>query len=89
MGKSNEGGWRVLLWIVRIYMWVVIIWAVSSWLPFPLGPIGTLLTWLTYPIWKCFGFVSVGMVNLSGVIAVVVLILLEGWLARRSAEPPA
>ena len=84
---------RVLLWIVRIYIGVIILWAISTWFGgFP-PPLSTWFYWLTWPVWKLFGWAQVGMLNLGGVIALVLLFALEEWLKRqlggvKRGEPP-
>jgi uncharacterized protein YggT (Ycf19 family) len=84
---------RVLLWIVRIYIGLIIIWAVSSWFGGLSAPLGMWLDWLVWPVWNLLGWAQLGMINLAGVIALVILFAIEEWLkkqvaAERPGEPP-
>jgi uncharacterized protein YggT (Ycf19 family) len=84
---------RILLWIVRIYIGVIILWAVSSWFGGLPAPLSQWLHWLTWPVWRLFGWAQLGMLNLAGVIALVILFALEEWFKKQVAgaqhgQPP-
>lgn len=85
---------RALLWVVRIYIWLIIIWAVSTWLGgFP-GAVGRFLDILMWPAWGPFGWARLGFVGLGPVVVLLVLFAVEGWLKRQiggeeKVEPPS
>ena len=77
---------RALLTVVRFYIIMLIIWALSSWFGgFP-QPIGGWLSWLMSPVQRLFGWAVIGNIYLGAVLALVVLLLLESWLKKR-VEP--
>ena len=86
---------KVLLWVVRIYSWLIIAWALSSWFGgFP-QPVGGALNWLMSPIWLLFSWAGVGYVNFGAIIVLLLLWWFEEWLKKRveradkSAAPPS
>ena len=76
---------KVLLWIVRVYTWLIIIWALSTWFGgFP-QPINNLLTLLVWPVWWPFSWLRIGPVGLGAVVGLLLLFALEGWLKKQVA----
>lgn len=80
---------RVLLWIVRIYSLLIILWALSSWFGGIPNPVGQWLSYLMAPIWFLFGWARIGSLSLAAVIALLLLYALESWLRKRVGESEA
>jgi hypothetical protein len=86
---------RILQIIVRIYMGIVVIWALSTWLGGIPGILGTILDYLVWPVWGLFGWASIGPLGLGAVVLLLLLGALDNWLGRQldshitSAEPYA
>lgn len=79
-----------LLWAVRIYTWLIVLWAVLSLhvlIPNPVGSwLGTTRSWLDtpmWPIWKFFGWANLGPFNLGAMIVVFMLFGFESYLKNQ------
>jgi YggT family protein len=77
---------RVLGLILNIYMWLIIIRAIASWFsPDPYNPIYQFLIRITEPVLgyirRIFPF-RAGMVDLSPIIAILIIIFLQGFLVQ-------
>jgi uncharacterized protein YggT (Ycf19 family) len=78
----------IALWIVRIYSYVLIAWALSSWFGgFP-SPIGDWLNYLVSPVVTLFGSARVGPISFAVVIPLLILFAIESWIKRKLEPPP-
>jgi uncharacterized protein YggT (Ycf19 family) len=67
-----------LLWAIRIYSFVVIAWALLSWIPLPfIGTVRNVLGYAVVPVVNLFSFANFGGVSASAVIVVLILYGLE------------
>ena len=74
-----------LYWIVRIYMWTVIAWALMTWLPFLRGSaVHDLLGVVVWPVLKPFSFLHIGPLGFGPIIPISLLSILERWLGRQA-----
>lgn len=77
---------QVLMWIVRIYSWVIILWALSSWVSGTPQFINDLLWYAAWPVYKAFGWARIGNLNLAPVIALILLWWADSYLRNRSGQ---
>ena len=81
---------KFVLIVIRIYWWVVIAWALSTWFPILPAPLTSILWTLTWPVWKLFGWAQLGAFNLGPVIFLLLLWFVDSWLTKQvqAAESP-
>ncbi len=74
-----------LYWIVRIYKYLLIAWALMTWIPGLRGSaFHTLLGIPVRPVLAPFDFLTVGGIGLGPIIPLLVLNYLEDWLGQHS-----
>jgi hypothetical protein len=63
-----------LLWLLRGYMALVVVWALLSWIPLQfVGPIRSIIGYAVVPVVNLFSFASFGGISLAAVIVLVIL----------------
>ena len=77
---------QVLMWILRIYSWIIIVWALSSWVQQTPQVIRDLLWYAAWPVYKSFGWARIGNLNLAPIIALVLLMWADSYLRNRSGQ---
>lgn len=64
--------------IVSVYMFLIVLFALMSWLPGAYNSkLGQLLGKIVVPFQRCFSFASVGMISFAPVLALIVLYILR------------
>ncbi len=77
---------REMLWIVRAYSLIIIVWALSQWAGgFP-PPFNGWLHLIVAPVWLLFGWAQLGPFSFAAIIALILLFTLEAWLRQRINE---
>jgi YggT family protein len=67
-----------LLWAIRVYSFVVILWALLSWFPIPaIAAIRNVIGYAVVPVVNLFSFANFAGVNASAVIVLLILYGLE------------
>jgi uncharacterized protein YggT (Ycf19 family) len=67
-----------LLWAIRVYSLVVIVWALLSWFPIPaIAAIRNVIGYAVAPVVNLFSFVNFGGINASAAIVLLILYGLE------------
>jgi uncharacterized protein YggT (Ycf19 family) len=72
-----------ILWILRIYSILIIIWAVMTWIPGLSG--SSFHHYLGMPIWpvlQVFKWASIGFIGLQAVIVLLILWAIESMIER-------
>jgi len=75
---------RVLLWIVRIYEYWMIAWALMSWIPGVAGsPFHQLIGIPIIPVLNLFSFLHLGPIGLQAIIPLALLMTADQFLTNR------
>ena len=81
---EDSGMIQALIWALRIYKWLIIVWAVMTWIPGLSGSaIHDILGLPILPLMKLFSWASIGPIGLGAVIIILGVNWLEGWLIQK------
>ena len=75
---------RILLYLIRAYIWLMVVWAIMTWIPGVAGsPVHNLIGIPIVPVLNLFSFASIGFVGLQAIIVIGILWLVEAAIERK------
>jgi len=78
---------RILLYLIKAYIWLIVAWAIMTWIPGLSG--STFHYYLGLPIVPVIGlfrFAHIGFIGLQAMIVIVILWFIESWLEKKIKE---
>ena len=78
---------RILLTIIRIYIWIIVAWAIMTWIPGLSGSaFHNFIGLPVVPVLNLFSFARIGFIGLQAIILIGILWLIESWLEKKLKE---
>lgn len=78
---------RILLVIIKVYIWLIVAWAIMTWIPGLAGStFHNIIGLPVVPVLNLFSFASIGFIGLQAIIVIGLLWLLESWLEKKVKE---
>ena len=78
---------RILLYIIRGYIWLIVIWAIMTWIPGLSGSaFHSFIGLPVVPVLNLFSFATVGFIGLQAIIVIGLLWFIETWLEKKIKE---
>ncbi len=82
---------KFLLTVIRIYIWLIVAWALMSWIPFlATSTLRQIIGLPIVPLLKLFGFAQIGIgsggIGFQPIILILILTILERWIEKKYQE---
>ncbi|HES58210.1 MAG TPA: YggT family protein [Firmicutes bacterium] len=78
---------RILLVIIKIYIWLIVAWAIMTWIPGLSGSaVHNILGLPIVPVLNIFSFANIGFIGLQAIIVIGILWFVESWLEKKLKE---
>ncbi|PWG00642.1 YggT family protein [Levilactobacillus bambusae] len=78
MGIGIYYFFQILIWLVNVYIWAIVIYALLSWFPGAYqSRFGQLLVQIVQPFLNYFEFIHVGVLGFGPIVAIIVLTIVQ------------
>ena len=78
---------RILLYIIKADIWLIVIWAIMTWIPGVRGSaVHNIIGMPIVPVLNIFSFANIGFIGLQAIIVIGILWFVESWLEKQIKE---